>query len=154
MAALFMVLIKYMQITLRCLTVSLENTYLKHISGPSFFFFNLIFSYGTNQRGWGISWIHVILLNFEHFGVWCLVFPEWSLYRGHLGVPGHKCQHESKNVVHTSWPNCFKVRSQYISKNTWHQIELLLCSLYAYPFFFFLKNPNIIVWHQVKKSKN
>ena len=39
MAALYMVVIKYMQITLKCLTVFPENTYLKHISGPSFFLY-------------------------------------------------------------------------------------------------------------------
>ena len=31
------------------------------------------------------------------------VFPELSVCRDHLAVPGHKCQRESKNVVHTSW---------------------------------------------------
>ena len=38
--------------------------------------------------------------NFEIFSA--LVFPEWSLCRGHLVVPGHKCQQESEKVVHTS----------------------------------------------------
>ena len=33
-----------------------------------------------------------------------LVFPEWSLCRGYLVVPGHKCRRQSKNVVHTNWP--------------------------------------------------
>ena len=41
--------------------------------------------------------------NFEFFSG--LVFPEGSLCRGHLAVPGHKCKWQSKNIVYPSWPH-------------------------------------------------
>ena len=55
--------------------------------------------YGTNQRGGGRSWSHVIILKF--------LALQWSLNnlfcRGHFVVPGHKCWREYKNIVYISW---------------------------------------------------
>ena len=38
--------------------------------------------------------------NLEIFSA--LVFPEWSLCRGHIVVPGHQCRRQSNNIVHIS----------------------------------------------------
>ena len=52
------------------------------------------------QKSARMGWILTLCHNVEIFR--SLVFLDWSLWKGHLVVPGHKCQRESKQIVHTS----------------------------------------------------